>query len=153
MNEGRDFTVLVLSFLCMFFLLVLIKIFHKLWWVPTRLQHLMALQGIKGPPYKFIHGNTKEISTMLKEVRSPAMGLSHDIFPRLQPHMHCWTKLYGNIANYSALFLSSLFFFFLIYFFCCKFLLLSNRKDISSVVWSSSTDDHFGTGVDQRGIK
>ncbi|MGV7773163.1 hypothetical protein PJM32_29780, partial [Mycobacterium kansasii] len=59
--EGLVF--ILLSFLFLFLLFVMIKIFHKLWWNPTRIQKLMALQGIKGPSYIFFHGNAKEISS------------------------------------------------------------------------------------------
>ncbi|XP_062111507.1 cytochrome P450 CYP749A22-like isoform X2 [Humulus lupulus] len=56
----------------------------------------MSLRGIKGPSYRFIHGSNKEILSMQKEARDSPFGLSHDIFPKLQPHIHYWTKLYGN---------------------------------------------------------
>ncbi|CAN6727521.1 unnamed protein product [Malus baccata var. baccata] len=84
------------SFLCVFFVLVIIKILHKLWWTPHRIQKQMALQGIKGPPYRLIHGNTKEIFDMIKEAMSKPKNLSHDIFPIVQPHMHSWTRTYGK---------------------------------------------------------
>ncbi|XP_024018246.1 cytochrome P450 CYP749A22 [Morus notabilis] len=88
---------LVLCFLFVCLLLALIKISNKLWWSPTRLQHLMRLRGIKGPSYRFIHGSTKEILTMQKEAMArPMPCLSHDIFPKLQPHIHYWTNLYGK---------------------------------------------------------
>ncbi|KAL5553581.1 hypothetical protein UlMin_040982 [Ulmus minor] len=91
-------TIFVQSFLCLSLLLAVLKIFNKLWWTPTRLQHLMAKQGIKGPSYRFLHGNAKEILSMLKEAMAMAKptGLSNDIFPILQPHMYRWTKLYGK---------------------------------------------------------
>ncbi|PON79746.1 Cytochrome P450, E-class, group I [Parasponia andersonii] len=97
MSWVRDLTILVISFVCLCLFLALIKILHKQWWVPTGVKYLMGLQGVKGPSYRFIHGNTKEISAMLNESRSRPMGLSHDVVPRLQPHIHCWSKLYGKI--------------------------------------------------------
>ncbi|XP_015895216.3 cytochrome P450 CYP749A22-like [Ziziphus jujuba] len=87
---------LLLSFLCLCLCLALIKIFHKLWWTPIRIQHMMALQGIKGPSYRFIHGNNKEILSMKKEAIAKAIRLSHDILYKLQPHCHLWTNLYGK---------------------------------------------------------
>ncbi|KAI5352935.1 hypothetical protein L3X38_005827 [Prunus dulcis] len=84
------------SFLCLLLVLAFIKILHKLWWTPIRMQKLMALQGIKGPSYRFIHGNTKEISNMKKEVMGRPRILSHDIFSVVQPHIHSWTKIYGK---------------------------------------------------------
>ncbi|KAK9934973.1 hypothetical protein M0R45_022092 [Rubus argutus] len=85
------------SSLWFLFLLALIKTFHKLWWKPTRIQKLMALQGIKGPSYALIHGNTREISSMQKEAMSRPKNLSHDIFAHVQPHFYLWTREYGKI--------------------------------------------------------
>ncbi|KAK2636006.1 hypothetical protein Ddye_030798 [Dipteronia dyeriana] len=52
--------------------------------------------GIRGPPFRFVHGNTKEIINMRKEVISSPMELSHLVFPRIQPHIYSWMKLYGK---------------------------------------------------------
>ncbi|KAK0575361.1 hypothetical protein LWI29_037905 [Acer saccharum] len=57
---------------------------------------MMNSQGIRGPPYRFVHGNTKEIMNMRKESISSPMELSHHMFPRLQPHIYSWMKLYGK---------------------------------------------------------
>ncbi|CAN6588748.1 unnamed protein product [Malus baccata var. baccata] len=75
---------------------VLVKVLHKLWWTPTRISKLMASQGIRGPPYRFIHGNTKQIATMRKEAMSKPKDLSHDILSVVQPHMHSWIMIYGK---------------------------------------------------------
>ncbi|CAL8989266.1 unnamed protein product [Prunus brigantina] len=89
---------IVSSFLPLFLVLVLTKILHKLWWAPARLQNLMALQGIKGPPYRLIHGYTKDISNMIKEAMSKpkSFSSSHDVLSVVQPHVHSWTKIYDN---------------------------------------------------------
>ncbi|CAN4122022.1 unnamed protein product [Withania somnifera] len=87
------------SFLIISLLLILIRILKKLWWIPFHVQFVMKSQGIQGPPYKFLHGNTKEIVEMRKDSISKAMDhLSHDIFPRILPHIFAWKKLYG--ANF-----------------------------------------------------
>ncbi|CAN1794955.1 Cytochrome P450 CYP749A22 [Linum perenne] len=56
----------------------------------------MRAQGIKGPSYRFFHGNTKEIAFMRIQAAKLPMELSHHVLPRLQPHIYTWTKLYGN---------------------------------------------------------
>ncbi|XP_048318869.2 cytochrome P450 CYP749A22-like [Ziziphus jujuba] len=97
MNTMRDIVILFSSFLCLCFSLALIKIFHRLWWSPVRLQYLMGLQGIKGPSYRFIHGNNQEMLSIKKEAMAkPMLGLSHDIYHKVQPHIHLWTNLYGK---------------------------------------------------------
>ncbi|KAJ8623919.1 hypothetical protein MRB53_032449 [Persea americana] len=61
-----------------------------------QLQKLMKSQGIEGPQYKLLHGNTKEANDMNAEAMKKTMELSHDIFPKVLPHIHAWMKLYGR---------------------------------------------------------
>lgn len=100
MREGEKERIwekmIVFSVVSLIVLITLIKLFHKLWWRPTRLQYLMSLQGIKGPSYKFIHGNSKEMSSMKEEAMSKSMGFSNAIFPYVHPHIHSWMKTYGK---------------------------------------------------------
>ncbi|XP_062111509.1 cytochrome P450 CYP749A22-like [Humulus lupulus] len=67
MSGGSDLKVLVLGFIFLCLSLALIKILHMPWWAPMRVKHLMGLQGVEGPSYRFIHGSTKEIMSMQKE--------------------------------------------------------------------------------------
>ncbi|XP_050238922.1 cytochrome P450 CYP749A22-like [Mercurialis annua] len=87
--------VYLLCFLCCFLLFSFSKFLYKEWWIPNRTQSRMNSQGIKGPSYRFIHGNTKEIASMRKELIKNPMELSHHLLPRVQPHIYSWTKLYG----------------------------------------------------------
>ncbi|TQD71894.1 hypothetical protein C1H46_042566 [Malus baccata] len=96
MSSLGGIVVILSSFLCVFLVFVLIKIVHKLWWTPTRIQKMMKAQGIKGPPYRLIHGNTKEISDMKKEVMRRPKNLSHDIVSVVVPHIHSWSQIYGK---------------------------------------------------------
>ncbi|OMO72124.1 Cytochrome P450 [Corchorus olitorius] len=92
-------TVLLTASLCLLLVVALnlIKFLHKYWWTPLRIQHAMNLQGINGPPYKFIHGNNKENMKLNKEALSkPMASLSHDILPRVQAHVYARVTLYGN---------------------------------------------------------
>ncbi|XP_055809866.1 cytochrome P450 CYP749A22-like [Solanum dulcamara] len=91
--------IILAGFLFISLLVILIRIIKKLWWTPFHVQFMMRSQGIQGPPYKFLHGNTKEIVEMKKDSINNAMDhLSHDIFPRILPHIFSWKKLYG--ANF-----------------------------------------------------
>ncbi|PPS05175.1 hypothetical protein GOBAR_AA15497 [Gossypium barbadense] len=65
---------LVILVPCCFFLVALTKFLYDYLWVPLRIQHMMNSQGIKGPPYRFIHGNNKEATKMRKEALSKAVG-------------------------------------------------------------------------------
>ncbi|KAJ0429129.1 putative cytochrome P450 [Helianthus annuus] len=87
---------LILVFLSFLILSTLVNFFHKMWWVPTRVKRIMTRQGIKGPPYHFIHGNTKEIAAMKEQANITRFTeISHDIYPRIQPHFFTWFQLYG----------------------------------------------------------
>ncbi|XP_024159147.1 cytochrome P450 CYP749A22 [Rosa chinensis] len=90
------FPVFIVSSFVFLFLLIF-KIYHTQWRTPTCLQKLMGLQGIKGPSYRLVHGNAKEILNLKKEAMSRPKGLSHDIFPIVQPQYHSWLKIYGKI--------------------------------------------------------
>ncbi|KAL7149222.1 hypothetical protein ABFS83_05G025400 [Erythranthe nasuta] len=83
-------------------LLTLVKFLNKVWLNPIRIQKTMRCQGIEGPSYKFLHGNTKEIIDMRKESMGKSMhDISHNIFPRIMPHVHSWAILYGeNFLNW-----------------------------------------------------
>ncbi|EXB44885.1 Cytochrome P450 734A1 [Morus notabilis] len=58
----------------------------------------MASQGIRGPSYRFVLGNAKEIHNMLKEAMSKPMSLSdaHNIFHKVQPNQEYWANMYGK---------------------------------------------------------
>ncbi|CAL5382268.1 unnamed protein product [Camellia sinensis] len=87
-------------FVCLF--LALTRFLYKVWWTPIQIQHKMKSQGIKGPSYKFLHGNTKEIFNMRKEsISKPMNNLSHNILPRILPHVSQWVNIYGkNFLNW-----------------------------------------------------
>ncbi|XP_030473210.1 cytochrome P450 CYP749A22-like isoform X2 [Syzygium oleosum] len=97
MDFLRNGVLLSLSSLVLSLLLALvIKMLHKLWWIPIQMQRKMAAQGIKGPAYGFFHGSTTEMLRMKREATSRPMSLSHDIFPYVQPHFHKWAQTYGR---------------------------------------------------------
>ncbi|TYI92038.1 hypothetical protein E1A91_D02G038900v1 [Gossypium mustelinum] len=81
---------------CCSFIVALIRFLYDYLWRPLRLQHKMSSQGIRGPPYGFIHGNNKEATKMTKEALSKPMALRHDIFPRVQPHIYSCVNKYGR---------------------------------------------------------
>nr|XP_043606130.1 cytochrome P450 CYP749A22-like [Erigeron canadensis]XP_043606135.1 cytochrome P450 CYP749A22-like [Erigeron canadensis]XP_043606143.1 cytochrome P450 CYP749A22-like [Erigeron canadensis] len=87
---------LLICLVCFWIVLALFKFFRKYWWVPMRIKYVMTSQGIDGPRYDFIHGNTKEISNMRKESMSLPMEISHFTFPRIQPHFDLWFRVYGK---------------------------------------------------------
>ncbi|KAJ8760493.1 hypothetical protein K2173_015160 [Erythroxylum novogranatense] len=84
------------SCLCLFSLVALIKFLDKVWRRPIHVQSVLRSQGVKGPSYKILHGNIKEIHVMRNKMLSSPMELSHQIYPRILPHVYLWTKLHGK---------------------------------------------------------
>ncbi|KAI5574114.1 hypothetical protein BDE02_10G125000 [Populus trichocarpa] len=81
---------------CLYLLLLFINFFNKVWWTPIRIQSALHSQGVKGPSYRFLHGNLKEIINLRKEAMSSPTELCHQSFSRIQPHVYLWSKLHGK---------------------------------------------------------
>lgn len=97
-----NLTVFLSFSLCFYLLLILIRFLNKVWWTPIYIQHVMRSQGIRGPSYKFLHGSTIEITSMQEESFRRPMELTHNLFPRILPHIFSWKNLYGtNNIQYS----------------------------------------------------
>lgn len=79
------------------FVFAVVKFAVKIWWVPIRMKRSFESQGISGPPYRLLYGNTMEVIEMMKAASSVPMELStHSILPRVLPEIHHWTKAYGK---------------------------------------------------------
>ncbi|KAL4649901.1 hypothetical protein ACB092_01G047700 [Castanea dentata] len=86
----------IFIFLVSFFL----KFLHSIIWVPWNIQAHFRKQGIRGPGYRLIFGNTAEIRRMYAEAQSKSISLDHDITHRVVPYYHEWSALYGKSFLY-----------------------------------------------------
>lgn len=94
--------IFLLSSLGLLFLFAFIKFMYGSWWIPIYIQKKMRQQGINVISYSFPYGNSKEINKMRMEAISRPMDLSsHNILPRLQPHIYLWLNIYGNCIYFS----------------------------------------------------
>ncbi|KAK8564578.1 hypothetical protein V6N12_036698 [Hibiscus sabdariffa] len=96
MDSTAKLFIFVASSLSLFLLATLLKFVEKYWWTPLKIQKALSLQGIKGPPYQFIHGNNKASSLFRHQALSKPMALTHDIVPRVIPQIHAWINTYGK---------------------------------------------------------
>ncbi|KAJ8771907.1 hypothetical protein K2173_027084 [Erythroxylum novogranatense] len=97
MSAMESLVVLLSSSLCLFLLQILVKFLYRVWWTPIRVQHLMRSQGIVGPSYRFLYGTNDQLLKMRTEALSrPMTDLSHNIYPRIQPHLYLWINKYGT---------------------------------------------------------
>ncbi|GER56191.1 cytochrome P450 [Striga asiatica] len=72
------------------------QVFHWVWVEPRRLEKLLRKQGFKGNSYKLLHGDTKEIADMYRQVHSKPIGLHDDIMPRVMPFILKTINTYGK---------------------------------------------------------
>ncbi|PNX89646.1 cytochrome p450 734a1-like protein, partial [Trifolium pratense] len=72
------------------------RITYSIIWLPWIISRHFNKQGIRGPPYRPIKGNTDEIRCMFTEVQSQPMDLCHDIVQRVCPYYHRWASVYGK---------------------------------------------------------
>ncbi|KAI4368453.1 hypothetical protein MLD38_017009 [Melastoma candidum] len=75
----------------------IVKAFYEVWLRPQLIRRMMSRQGVHGPPYNLLHGNNREVSRM-KELAAgqPINNLSHDLLPKVLPHVAKWTAAYGK---------------------------------------------------------
>ncbi|KAK1555665.1 hypothetical protein Q3G72_029715 [Acer saccharum] len=88
---------LLLLLLILILLVYLVKFLHSVIWVPFRIQHHFKRQGISGPGYRPITGNSAEIRSMYVEAQSkPIYPVHHDILHRASPFYYRWSRMYGK---------------------------------------------------------
>ncbi|KAJ0052920.1 hypothetical protein Pint_02852 [Pistacia integerrima] len=88
---------LLLLTLLLILLLSLVKFVHTFIWTPYRIQQHFKKQGITGPAYRLITGNTADIRRGFAEVASkPVSTFDHDILYRVSPRYHRWSRMYGK---------------------------------------------------------
>ncbi|KAJ7958055.1 Cytochrome p450 [Quillaja saponaria] len=90
----------LLLLLVVLFLIFLLKLFHTILWVPWKIQRYFLKQGITGPGYRPIFGNSAEIRCLYAEGQSKQMPFEHDILKRVVPFHHRWSGMYGKMFLY-----------------------------------------------------
>lgn len=93
LSFAMNLLLLVVLFLTIFFLL---KVFYSVIRVPLRIQNQVRQQGIRGPGYRPIFGNTAEAHSIAARALSKPMALEHDIVHRVTPHNYEWSAIYGD---------------------------------------------------------
>ncbi|XVF84644.1 hypothetical protein PTKIN_Ptkin17bG0054000 [Pterospermum kingtungense] len=97
MSSIGKLLILLTSSFFLYLLITLLKVLYEYLWIPLRIQHMLRSQGVKGPDYKFIDGNSNEAKQLQKEAFSkPIASLTHDIFPKVLPHAYSWINRYGK---------------------------------------------------------
>ncbi|KAF5193604.1 Cytochrome p450 [Thalictrum thalictroides] len=76
------------------------KTISKIWLKPKMMEKYLREQGLKGPNYKFLYGDTKEIGRLNKEARLKPMENSHQIVRRVFPYYHQVVQQYGKMSYF-----------------------------------------------------
>ncbi|XP_071905024.1 cytochrome P450 CYP72A219-like isoform X4 [Coffea arabica] len=90
---------------CLLLLLVVAvswKALNWVWFRPKKLEKRLKEQGFRGNPYKLLHGDFKEMSTLYTEAQSKNLNLSDDIVPRVIPQYLGAVKKYGKKSFFWA---------------------------------------------------
>ncbi|XP_047322375.1 cytochrome P450 734A1 [Impatiens glandulifera] len=92
---------LVIIFLS-FILLLILNLIHTILWVPLKIQRHFNKQGISGPNYRPIFGNSAQIRRrMISQAESKPMSIvTHDVVRRVMPHYYNWSTIYGKTFIY-----------------------------------------------------
>lgn len=78
-----------------------VKFFYSNLWIPYRTERNFKKQGIRGPGYRPIMGNSSEIKRLYTEAKSDANPLlEHDIMGRVVPFYEKWSRAYGKTFLY-----------------------------------------------------
>lgn len=94
------FIVLVFVVIVVVLVLHMVKFLHLTFWVPWKTLHHFQKQGISGPGYRPIFGNSSEIRRLYAEAKSKATPFDHDILKRVVPFYHRWSCMYGKTFLY-----------------------------------------------------
>nr|XP_028962488.1 cytochrome P450 734A1-like [Malus domestica] len=87
---------LLLAVLFLPLLFFLSKFVNSTIWVPLRTQHHFRQQGIRGPAYRPIFGNSAEIRRLFAEALSKRGPFDHDNLHLASPFYHTWSRMYGK---------------------------------------------------------
>lgn len=90
----------ILQILSAFLVILLSKFIHKFIWIPRKFHLHFQKQGITGPAYHLIVGNTLQIRSLIMKSVSKPIPLNHDIIHRAVPYYHLWSTTFGNTFVY-----------------------------------------------------
>ncbi|KAL8189217.1 hypothetical protein R6Q57_028783 [Mikania cordata] len=68
------------------------------WLRPRAIERCLRKQGLRGPPYRLLHGDTNQMATMARQalMNSNPIGLSDNFLPTVLPFYHHIIHTYGK---------------------------------------------------------
>lgn len=94
----------------------ILYLYGNLWHKSQRVRRKLLMQGIRGPPPSFLHGNLPDMQRIIQsQARNSAKAstfgqfLAHDYSATLFPYFEHWSKQYGTLLFHpSSSFISTL---------------------------------------------
>ena len=91
------FTMYLLFIAFVIFLVIVLKFVYSFILVPWKIENHFRKQGIRGPGYRLIFGNTAETKQLYaKAVSKPISFDHHDVLHRVIPFYYRWSVMYGK---------------------------------------------------------
>ncbi|XP_076906165.1 cytochrome P450 CYP72A219-like [Bidens hawaiensis] len=72
------------------------RFFTWAWLRPKAIEKSLRDQGLKGNPYRFLYGDTKDMMKMTNQAKLKPINLTNSIVPRVIPFIYTYAKTYGN---------------------------------------------------------
>ncbi|MBA0659124.1 hypothetical protein Goklo_011283 [Gossypium klotzschianum] len=86
-------TLVFISLIC----ISVLKFIYSIIWIPRRIQNHFKRQGVTGPGYRPLFGNSAEIRRLFEEAKlKPASVDHHGILHRVAPFYHKCSGVYGT---------------------------------------------------------
>lgn len=86
-------TVLMILLLLLTFLF---KFIYSVIYIPYKFGNHFRKQGIGGPSYRLIYGNSEEIKRQIRKAESKSVPFNHNVLHRIAPHYYNWSAKYGK---------------------------------------------------------
>ncbi|KAG5613276.1 hypothetical protein H5410_024557 [Solanum commersonii] len=86
----------VLSILLLLPVIFIFKFIYSVIYLPWKFEKHFRKQGIRGPGYRLIYGNTEEIKRQISEAESKSIPFNHNVLHRIAPQYHNWSAIYGK---------------------------------------------------------
>ncbi|KAF5740757.1 cytochrome P450 734A1-like protein [Tripterygium wilfordii] len=90
----------VLVLILTIFLIFLFNLVQSILWMPYKIQRHFKKQGIGGPGYRPIFGNTRESRRLSAEAVSKPIPFDQSTISRVIPHYNRWSSMYGKTYLY-----------------------------------------------------
>ncbi|KAK2992114.1 hypothetical protein RJ640_006416 [Escallonia rubra] len=73
-----------------------VRLVNWVWLRPKKLEKCLREQGLNGNPYRILHGDMEEYSTLTRQAKSQVIKGSDDVVPHVLPHLHHIITKYGK---------------------------------------------------------